>query len=108
VLTIAKLRFDSWRVRDHCKGRYANETFLGPDSVFHWSRFCRASVDSNETPVSAGIGQITKFGELVRIHIEDMAVIGKFAPPWFGERPPKGLRALRVNTSGKRCAARRL
>lgn len=36
-------------------------------------------MDRNETPVSARIGRLTKFGELVRLRIEDMTAVGK--PP---------------------------
>jgi hypothetical protein len=36
-------------------------------------------VDRNETPVSSRIGRLTTFGELVRLHIEDMTAVGK--PP---------------------------
>jgi hypothetical protein len=36
-------------------------------------------VDRNETPVSARICKITKFGKLMRLHIEDMTAVGK--PP---------------------------
>ncbi len=36
-------------------------------------------MDRNETPVSARIGRLTKFEDLVKLHIEDMTAVGK--PP---------------------------
>ena len=37
------------------------------------------AVDRNETPVIARIGRLTRFADLVDLHIEDMAAVGK--PP---------------------------
>jgi integrase len=77
--TIAKLPSGSWRAQVRRKGRYVSETFLRPDDALRWSRLAELSVDRNETPVSSRIGRITKFGELVKLHIEDMTAVGK--PP---------------------------
>jgi hypothetical protein len=77
--TIAKLPSGSWRAQVRRKGRYVSETFLRRDDALRWSRLAELSVDRNETPVSPRIGRLTKFGELVRLHIEDMTAVGK--PP---------------------------
>lgn len=44
-----------------------------------WSRVAELAVDRNETPVSLRIARLTRFGELVHLHIEDMVEDGK--PP---------------------------
>ncbi len=77
--TIAKLPSGSWRAQARRKGRYVSETFLRRDDALRWSRLAELSVDRNETLVSARIGRLTKFGELVKPHIEDMTAVGK--PP---------------------------
>jgi integrase len=77
--TIAKLPSGSLRAQVRRKGRYVSETFLRRDDALRWSRLAELSVDRNETPVSSRIGPLAKFGELVRLHIEDMTAVGK--PP---------------------------
>ncbi|MGL5010778.1 MAG: hypothetical protein ACRC6I_12925 [Paracoccaceae bacterium] len=77
--TIAKLPSGSWRVQVRRKGRYVSETFLRRDEALRWSRLAELSVNRNETPVSARIDRITKFGELIKLHVEDMTAVGK--PP---------------------------
>jgi integrase len=77
--TIAKLPSGSWRVQVRRKGRYVSETFLRRDDALRWSRLAELSVDRNETPVSTRIGRLTKFGELIKLRIEDMTAVGK--PP---------------------------
>jgi hypothetical protein len=56
---------------------HVSETFLRRDDALRWSRLAELSVDRNETPVRSRIGRIRKFGELVRLHIEDMTAVGK-------------------------------
>jgi integrase len=56
-----------------------SETFLRHNDAPRWSRLAELSVDRNETPVSSRIGRLTKFGELVQLHVEDMTAVGK--PP---------------------------
>ncbi len=77
--TIAKLPSGSWRAQIRRKGRYVSETFLRRDNAIRWSRLAELSEDRNETPVSSRIGRLTKFGELIKLHIEDMTDVGK--PP---------------------------
>jgi hypothetical protein len=77
--TIAKLPSGSWRAQVRRKGRYVSETFLRRDDALRWSRLAELSVDRNETPVSDRIDRLTKFGELLRLPIEDMTAVGK--PP---------------------------
>jgi integrase len=77
--TIAKLPSGSWRAQVRRKGRYVSETFLRRDDAIRWSRVAELAVDRNETPVSSRIARLTKFGELVQLHIEDMTAVGK--PP---------------------------
>lgn len=77
--TIAKLPSSSWRAQVRRKGRYVSETFLRRDDAIRWSRVAELAVDRNETPVSSRIGRLTRFGELVGLHIEDMTAVGK--PP---------------------------
>jgi integrase len=77
--TIAKLPSGSWRAQIRRKGRYVSETFLRRDDALRWSRLAELSVDRNETPISSRNGRLTKFGELVQLHVEDMAAVGK--PP---------------------------
>lgn len=57
----------------------SSETFLRRDDALRWSRLAELSVDRNETPVSARIGRLTKLGDMVKLHIEDMTTVGK--PP---------------------------
>ena len=79
VPTIAKLPSGSRRAQVRRKGRCVSDTFLRRDDALRWSRLAELSVDRNETPVSSRIGRLTKFGELGRLHIEDMTAVGK--PP---------------------------
>jgi hypothetical protein len=55
---------------------HMSETFLRRDDALRWSRLAELSVDRNETPISSRIGRITKFGELIKLHIEDMTAVG--------------------------------
>lgn len=77
--SIAKLPSGSWRVQIRRKGRYVSETFLRHDDALRWSRLAELAVDRNETPASSRIGRLTKFSELIDLHIEDMSAVGK--PP---------------------------
>jgi hypothetical protein len=77
--TIAKLPSGSWRAQVRRKGRYVSETFLRRDDALRWSGVAELAVDRNETPVSTRIARLTKFGELVQIHIEAMTAVGN--PP---------------------------
>lgn len=67
----------SFRAKVRRKGRYVSETFLRRGDALRWSRLAEPPLDRNETPVSSRIGRLTKFGELVNLHIEDMTVVGK-------------------------------
>jgi hypothetical protein len=75
--TIAKLPGDSWRVQLRRKGRHISKTFVHRDEALRWSRLAQLAVDRNETPISSSIARLTKFGELVQLHIEDMTAVGK-------------------------------
>jgi hypothetical protein len=82
--TIAKLPSGSWRAQVRRKGRYVSEPFLRRDDALRWSRLAELSVDRNGTPVSARIGRLTTFSELIDLHIEDMSAI---------RRPPQRFKA---------------
>lgn len=61
----AKLPSGSRRAQVRRNGRYVSETFLRRDDALRRSRLAKLSVDRNETSISARIGRLTKFGELV-------------------------------------------
>jgi hypothetical protein len=62
---------------------------LRRDEALRWSRVAELAIDRNETPVSARIARLTKFGGLLQLQIEDMTAIRK--PP--GRR---GCRELKI------------
>jgi len=47
------------------------------DDALRWSRLAGLSVHRNETPVSARIARLTTFGDMVKLHIEDMTAVEK-------------------------------
>lgn len=54
---------------------HVSQTFLRRDDALRWFRLAELSVDRNETPISARIGQLTKFTVLVQLRVEDMTAV---------------------------------
>ncbi len=77
------------------------------DDALRWSRLAELSVDRNETPVSSRIDRLTKFGALVRRHIEDMTAVGKLPPDAADPRPNGPAQQVRRQAGqGRHCCSR--
>ncbi|VTZ50403.1 Integrase (fragment) [Methylocella tundrae] len=67
----------SWRVQIRRKGRYASETFLRREDARRWALEAEVQADRGETPSSSRVARVKTFGELIDLHMEDMAAVGK-------------------------------
>lgn len=77
MATLTKLRSGSWRVQVRRKGKYVNESFLRRKDAEEWALEVERRIDRGE-PVFASRAHETKtFGDLVRLHRDDLREVGK-------------------------------
>jgi hypothetical protein len=77
LATITKLSSGSWRVQVRRKGKYVNETFLRRKDAEEWAREVERRIDRREPTVARRSRDAKSFGDLVRLHREDLHEVGK-------------------------------
>jgi integrase len=77
MATFTRLPSGSWRVQVRRKGKYVNESFLRRKDAEEWALEVQRRIDRGE-PVLFGRAYETKtFGDLVRLHRDDLREVGK-------------------------------
>lgn len=76
MATISKLPSGSWRVQVRRKGHYISETFLRRGDAEVWVRNVEGKIDRGE-PIHAGDDAAKTFKDLVDLHKEDLAEVGR-------------------------------
>ena len=77
MATFTKLQSGNWRVQVRHKARYINETFLRKDDARRWALETEVKIDRGETPARSAIARLSTVGDLIDLHIVDMAAVGK-------------------------------
>jgi integrase len=77
VATFTKLRSGSWRVQVRRKGKYVNNTFLRRKDAEEWALEVERRIDRGETSLTASPREQRKFGDLIRLHRNDLREVGK-------------------------------
>lgn len=76
MATISKLPSGCWRVQVRRKGNYVSESFLRRGDAELWARTIEGKIDRGE-PIHAGGATAKTFGNLIDLHREDLAEVGK-------------------------------
>lgn len=76
MATITKLPSGSWRVQVRRKGHYVSETFLRRGDGEAWARNVEGKIDRGE-PIHLGGDTAKTFKDLIDLHKEDLAEVGK-------------------------------
>ena len=77
MATFTKLNSGSWRVQVRRKGKYVNETFLRRKDAEEWALEVERRIDRGEPSVARRSREAKSFGDLVRLHQEDLREVGK-------------------------------
>ncbi len=77
MATFTKLPSGSWRTQVRRKGKYISETFLRRKDAEQWALETERSIDRGEPPTAEKIREAKTFGDLVRMHREDLQEVGK-------------------------------
>jgi hypothetical protein len=72
-----KLNSGSWRVQVRRKGKYVNETFLRRKDAEGWALEVERRIDRGEPAVARTSRDAKTFGDLVKLHREDLQEVGK-------------------------------
>jgi len=76
VATFTKLKSGSWRVQVRRKRKYVNNTFLRRKDAEEWALEIERRIDRGEPTVPSSRDAKT-FGDLVRLHRDDLQEVGK-------------------------------
>jgi integrase len=79
MASILKEQSGSWRVQVRRKGRSLSETFVRHDDAKTWGVDAERQIDRGETPTLSRTAKLRTFGDLIDLHVTDMAEVGK--PP---------------------------
>lgn len=77
LATFTKLQSGSWRAQVRRKGRYVNATFVRRRDSEEWAREVERSIDRGEPTIARRSRDAKAFGDLVRLHREDLQEVGK-------------------------------
>lgn len=77
MASITKQASGKWRALVRRKGQVISETFIRWDTARQWATEMEALIDSGQTPIGKQSRPVTTFAELIDLHLEDMAAIGK-------------------------------
>lgn len=77
MATFTKLRSGSWRVQVRRKGRYVNDTFLRRKDAEEWALEIERRIDRGEPPLAVNLREQRIFGDLIRLHRDDLREVGK-------------------------------
>ncbi|SEE67917.1 Phage integrase family protein [Rhizobiales bacterium GAS191] len=77
MATFTKLKSGSWRAQVRRKRRYVNETFLRRKDAEEWALEIERRIDRGEPALGRSSRDTKTFGDLVRLHREDLQEVGK-------------------------------
>jgi integrase len=77
VATFTRLKSGSWRVQVRRKGKYVNDTFLRRKDAEEWALEIERRIDRGEPPLAMSSCELRRFGDLVRLHLDDLQEVGK-------------------------------
>jgi integrase len=77
VATSSRLKSGSWRVQVRRKGKYVNDTFLRRKDAEEWALEIERRIDRGEPPLAVSSRELRRFGDLVRLHRDDLQEVGK-------------------------------
>jgi integrase len=77
MATFTRLKSGSWRAQVRRKGKYVNETFLRRRDAEEWALDIERRIDRGESPSKRARKEARTFGDLVRLHRDDLAEVGK-------------------------------
>lgn len=79
MASIRKQKSGHWRVWVRRKGKSLTETFVNRDDAKNWGLEAERQIDRGGSPLPSRVSRITKFKDLINLHIADMTEVGK--PP---------------------------
>jgi integrase len=77
VATFTRLKSGSWRVQVRRKGKYVNDTFRRRKDAEEWALEVERRIDRGEPPLPCRGRDTKTFGDLIRLHQEDLREVGK-------------------------------
>ena len=77
LATFTKLNSGSWRAQVRRKGKYVNETFLRRKDAEEWALEVERRIDRGESALSRSSRDAKTFGDLIKLHREDLQEVGK-------------------------------
>jgi hypothetical protein len=77
LATFSKLNSGSWRAQVRRKGKYVNETFLRRKDAEEWALEVERRIDRGEPAIARSSRDARTFGDLIKLHREDLQEVGK-------------------------------
>jgi hypothetical protein len=77
MATFTKLKSGSWRAQVRRKGKYVNESFLRRRDAEEWALDIERRIDRGESPTKRARRDAKTFGDLVRLHRDDLRDVGR-------------------------------
>jgi hypothetical protein len=77
LATFTKLNSGSWRAHVRRKGKYVNETLLRRKDAEEWALEVERRIDRGEPAIARGSRDAKTFGDLIKLHREDLQGVGK-------------------------------
>jgi ABC-type nitrate/sulfonate/bicarbonate transport system ATPase subunit len=77
MASICKQKAGTWRVQIRRKGRSLSENFVRHEDAKRWAVDAERQIDRGQTPTPSRVGRLKTFGDLIDLHISDMADVGK-------------------------------
>ncbi len=77
MATFTKLNSGSWRAQVRRKGKYVNETFLRRKDAEEWALEVERRIDRGEPAIARSSRDAKTFGDLIKLHREDLQEVGK-------------------------------
>ena len=77
MATFTRLNSGSWRVQVRRKRKYVNNTFLRRKDAEEWALDIERRIDRGEPVISRSSRDAKTFGDLVRLHSDDLHEVGK-------------------------------
>ena len=77
MATFTRLKSGSWRVQVRRKGKYVNDTFRRRKDAEEWALEVERRIDRGEPALPCGGRDTKRFGDLIRLHLDDLREVGK-------------------------------
>ncbi|WP_316184356.1 MULTISPECIES: hypothetical protein [unclassified Bradyrhizobium] len=77
MATFTRLKSGSWRAQVRRKGKYVNGTFLRRKDADEWAIDIERRIDRQEPTSTQRSRDVQLFGDLVTLHRQDLAEVGK-------------------------------